>query len=148
MENQEYAGFWVRVGACLIDTVVLLLVLAIPLTVINGTNYWLQEGTRSGFWDILLGYIAPIVITVWFWKKFLGTPGKMLLRLRVVDAKTGQALSTPQAIGRYLGYYVSTIPLLLGFFWIGIDKKKQGFHDKLAGTVVVHDKEQVKFQPQ
>jgi uncharacterized RDD family membrane protein YckC len=139
MENQEYAGFWIRVGASLIDSVVFLLVFAIPLTVIYGTNYWVQEVTTSGSWDVLIRYIAPVVITVWFWKKYLGTPGKMILRLRVVDAKTGQALSTPQAIGRYLGYYVSAIPFLLGFFWIGIDKRKQGFHDKLAGTVVVRD---------
>ena len=69
------------------------------------------------------------------------------MRLRVVDADTGQALSTPQAIGRYLGYYVSILPLMLGIFWVGIDKKKQGFHDKLAGTVVVRDtsKEAVQF---
>jgi len=148
MENQEYAGFWIRVGASLIDSVVFLLVFAIPLTVIYGTNYWVQEVTTSGSWDVLIRYIAPVVITVWFWKKYLGTPGKMILRLRVVDAKTGQALSTPQAIGRYLGYYVSAIPFLLGFFWIGIDKRKQGFHDKLAGTVVVRDSEPVKFQPE
>ena len=63
----------------------------------------------------------------------------MALRLRVVDAHNGQAISTPQAIGRYFGYYVSILPLLLGFIWVGIDKKKQGFHDKLAGTVVVRD---------
>jgi len=148
MENQEYAGFWIRVGASLIDSVVFLLVFAIPLTVIYGTNYWVQEVTTSASWDVLIRYIAPVVITVWFWKKYLGTPGKIILRLRVVDAKTGQALSTPQAIGRYLGYYVSAIPFLLGFFWIGIDKRKQGFHDKLAGTVVVRDSEPVKFQPE
>jgi uncharacterized RDD family membrane protein YckC len=87
----------------------------------------------------LIRYIAPIFITVWFWTKYLGTPGKMALRLRVVDARTGQAISTPQAIGRYFGYYVSILPLLLGFIWVGIDKKKQGFHDKLAGTVVIRD---------
>ena len=71
----------------------------------------------------------------------------MLLRLRVVDAHTGQAISTPKAIGRYLGYYVSALPLMLGIIWVGIDKKKQGFHDKLAGTVVIRDrqKESVTF---
>jgi hypothetical protein len=74
-------------------------------------------------------------------EKYLGTPGKMLLRLRVVDAHTGQAISTPKAIGRYLGYYVSVLPLMLGIIWVGIDKKKQGFHDKLAGTVVIRDRQ-------
>jgi uncharacterized RDD family membrane protein YckC len=40
-------------------------------------------------------------------------------------------------VGRYLGYFVSTIPFGLGLFWIGWDKRKQGWHDKLAGTVVI-----------
>ena len=38
---------------------------------------------------------------------------------------------------RYIGYYISLLPLMLGFFWVGWDKRKQGFHDKIAGTVVV-----------
>jgi uncharacterized RDD family membrane protein YckC len=147
MENQEYAGFWIRVGASLIDTIVFLPILFIPLTLIYGSEYWTSEELVFGVWDVLLRYIAPIFITVWLWTKYLGTPGKMALRLRVVDAQTGQAISTPKAIGRYLAYYISALPLLLGFIWIGIDKKKQGFHDKLAGTVVVRDlaKEKVRI---
>ena len=136
MEEQEYAGFWIRVVAALIDTVFFAIIIAIPLTLIYGSNYWTAEETIQGFWDGVL-YIAPIIITVWFWTKYLGTPGKLALRLRVVDARTGQPISTPQAIGRYLGYYVSVFALMLGFVWVAFDKKKQGFHDKLAGTVVV-----------
>jgi uncharacterized RDD family membrane protein YckC len=147
METQEYAGFWIRVAASLIDSIVILPLIAIPLTLIYGADYWAEPQSISGFGDVLIQYILPIFITVWFWTKYLGTPGKMLLRLRVVDAKTGQAISVPKAIGRYLGYYVSAIPLLLGFIWIAFDRKKQGFHDKLAGTVVIRDnrKEPVKF---
>lgn len=147
MENQEYAGFWIRVAASLIDSVVFVIVFAIPLTIIYGSEYWTSQTGVKGMWDILITYIAPILITVWFWTKYLGTPGKMALRLKVVDANTGQAISTPKAIGRYFAYYVSALPLLLGFIWVGIDKKKQGFHDKLAGTVVVRDlaKEAVRF---
>ena len=61
----------------------------------------------------------------------------MLLKLTVIDAKTGGKPSTAQFIGRYLGYYLAGIPLLLGIFWVGFDKRKQGWHDKLAGTLVV-----------
>lgn len=149
MENQVYAGFWIRLGAALIDTVILVVVLSVLLTLIYGTQYWTQLSEPKGVWDILLQYIAPIVITVWFWTKYLGTPGKMALRLRVVDAHTGQAISTGKAVGRYLAYYVSALPFMLGFIWIGIDKKKQGFHDKLAGTVVLRDmsQEPVRFEP-
>ncbi len=75
----------------------------------------------------------------------------MLLSLRVVDATTGNTLSVGQSLGRYLGYYVSTIPLLIGLIWVAFDSKKQGWHDKLAGTVVVRARsrgsEPVKFEP-
>lgn len=148
METREYAGFWIRLAASLIDTIVFLPIFFIPLTLIYGSEYWTSEQLVFGVWDVLLRYIAPIFITVWLWTKYLGTPGKMALRLRVVDAKTGEAISTPQAIGRYFAYYLSALPLLLGFIWIGIDRKKQGLHDKLAGTVVIRDlaKEKVEFE--
>jgi uncharacterized RDD family membrane protein YckC len=57
----------------------------------------------------------------------------------VVDAETGQAVPGGRLVVRYLGYYVSIIPLLLGLIWVGFDAKKQGWHDKLAKTVVVRD---------
>lgn len=138
-ENQEYAGFWIRVGAALIDSIAVFIVLVLPLSWIFGMDYMAGEQTSPGLLRSVIQFVFPIVITIWFWKKYLGTPGKMILKLRVVDAETGLALSTAQAIGRYLGYYVSMLPFMLGFIWIGIDKKKQGFHDKLAGTVVVRD---------
>lgn len=142
MDEYAYAGFWIRVAAALIDTLLLVIVFSIPLTLIYGVDYWDPERQIQGAGGFLIQYVAPIVITVWFWIRYLGTPGKMALRLRILDARTGKAISTPKAIGRYLGYYVSALPLLLGFIWVGIDKKKQGFHDKLAGTVVVRDRAQ------
>ncbi len=137
MNEQEYAGFWIRVGASLIDVVILLIVIAIPLTFIYGEDYWLGEQLIYGFWDVLINHIFPFVVTIWFWRRFFGTPGKMLTKLKIVDAETGNKMSLGQSIGRYFAYIISTLPLCLGFIWIGIDKKKQGWHDKLAGTVVV-----------
>jgi uncharacterized RDD family membrane protein YckC len=138
MENTHYAGFWIRLAASLIDTVIFIIVLSVPLTIIFGIDFSKADATNRGFVVNLLQYGLPIVITVWFWVKYLGTPGKMLLKLQVVDANTGHALSTPQAIGRYLGYYISLIPFMLGFIWVAFDSRKQGFHDKLAGTVVIY----------
>ena len=77
-------------------------------------------------------------IILWIYKS--ATPGKMLTGLIIVDAKTGEKPSIGQFIVRYLGYYVSIIPLSLGIIWVGIDKRKQGWHDKLAGTVVIKTK--------
>lgn len=148
MANQEYAGFWIRLGAQLIDGLIMLIVLFMPLTWIYGAEYWVSEHFVRGFWDLLLGYIVPFVATIWFWRRFLGTPGKMATTLKVVDAKTGEKLSVGQAIGRYFAYIPAAIPLGLGFIWIGFDKRKQGWHDKLAGTVVVrnHEVEPVHFE--
>lgn len=65
-----------------------------------------------------------------------------------MDADTGSALSTKQSIIRYLGYYVSLIPLGVGFFWVAFDRKKQGWHDMMANSVVISPtgQETVKFQ--
>jgi uncharacterized RDD family membrane protein YckC len=57
---------------------------------------------------------------------------------RIVDANTYGPPSTGKLVGRYFAYLASIIPLFLGFLWIAFDKRKQGWHDKLAGTVVVH----------
>jgi uncharacterized RDD family membrane protein YckC len=90
-----------------------------------------------GFWDFSLNYIFPAVFGITFWVYKSATPGKMATNLTIVDAKTGGKPSTRQFIGRYFGYFLSIIPLMLGIIWIGFDKRKQGWHDKLAGTVVI-----------
>jgi uncharacterized RDD family membrane protein YckC len=61
----------------------------------------------------------------------------MAVGARIVDARTGGRPSTGQLIGRYFAYYVSILPLMLGFIWVAFDARKQGWHDKLANTVVV-----------
>ncbi|OOZ40659.1 RDD family protein [Solemya pervernicosa gill symbiont] len=142
MADTEYAGFWIRFGAVMIDLVFMLIVVYIPLSFIYGEQFWLDEKIIHGFWDVI-----PFVATIWFWRRFLGTPGKMALKLKVVNARSGEKLSTLQAIGRYFAYIPAMLPLGLGLIWVGIDKKKQGWHDELAGTVVIRDtaKETVRF---
>lgn len=61
--------------------------------------------------------------------------------LRVVDAETGKTLSVGQAVARYLCYIISMLPLCLGFIWVAFDRRKQGWHDKIAQTVVVRAKD-------
>ena len=73
------------------------------------------------------------------WVKFAGTPGKRLLRLKVLDEKSGENLTVGQAILRYIGYFPSTLVFFLGFIWIAFDSKKQGWHDKIAKSVVVRE---------
>ena len=82
-----------------------------------------------------------MVIVVLLWLRFGATPGKQLLDCVIVDARSGRPLKTGQAILRYIGYYVSMLPLFLGFLWIAWSSRKQGFHDYIAGTVVIHKAE-------
>lgn len=137
MDEKEYAGFWIRVAASLIDALVMAVFICLPLTLIYGVEYWTGEQSFYGFWDLMLSYVLPFVATIWFWRTYLGTPGKIMLKLKVVDAESGERLTIPQSIGRYLAYIPSALFLCLGFVWVGFTGKKQGWHDKLAGTVVV-----------
>lgn len=138
--EKEYAGFWVRVAAALIDTFLVLLVTLPVLSAIYGADYWSNDVFSMGVWDTLLSYVLPAIAVVTFWVYRSATPGKSWLRLTIVDAKTGGKPSTRQFIYRYLGYYVSIIPLFLGIIAVGIDRRKRGFHDRIAGTVVIRDK--------
>jgi uncharacterized RDD family membrane protein YckC len=77
---------------------------------------------------------------VYFWYKKGATPGKMLLRCKVLDAKTGEGISIKQGIIRFLSIPLSILPLLIGLFMIDFTKKRQALHDKIAGTIVVSSK--------
>ena len=139
----EYVGFWRRVLAALIDIMILFVVLTPIMIGTYGLAHFdprrLMSGQlEGGKWDWLieLGIAAAAIL---FWRFRGATPGKMAISARIVDAKTGGRPSTGRFILRYIAYLVSTLPLLLGFVWIAFDRRKQGFHDKIAGTVVVYD---------
>ncbi|MDI9526117.1 MAG: RDD family protein [Pseudomonadota bacterium] len=138
----EYAGFWVRVGATLIDSILIMLITLPILISIYGWDYLLMEetGLIAGPADFLITWVLPAVAIIVFWITKQATPGKMAISAKIVDASSGMAPSTGQCIGRYLAYFISMFPLCLGILWVAFDRKKQGWHDKLAGTVVVRQK--------
>lgn len=135
----EYVDFWPRVGATLIDMLIITLVTYPLLYLAYGQAYFTvhSEQVVRGPADFAISFVLPFVGIVLFWLKKQATPGKMVVAARVVDAKTGKTLSVGQAVGRYLGYIVASIPFGLGLLWVAFDRKKQGWHDKMAGTVVV-----------
>ena len=61
----------------------------------------------------------------------------MLLGVRVVN-REGQEITFWQAVRRYIGYYISAFALYIGFIWVLFDNRRQGWHDKLAGTYVIY----------
>ena len=81
--------------------------------------------------------VIPFIVVIAFWRYWSATPAKMLLRMKIVDSETHEPTSTPRLIIRYLAYFVSMLPLCLGFLWIAWDSRKQGWHDKIARTVVI-----------
>ena len=136
--EQSYAGFWIRLVASFIDGI-LLIVITLPILYFTyGKAYFAVDAPAvMGYVDIIVSWFLPIVATLLFWIYRAGTPGKLILKLAVVDADTGKNLTVPQSIIRYITYIISALPLFLGYFWVAWDEKKQAWHDKLARSVVI-----------
>ena len=135
----EYIGFWARVGASVIDSILMLIIL-VPVGRLFGIGTSLESMQFDSPANIMVNGVLPAVAVIVFWMYRQATPGKMAIGAKIVDAKTLGKPSTGQMIGRYCAYYLSTIVFLLGFIWVGFDAKKQGWHDKLAGTLVVRSR--------
>mgnify|MGYP003386945963 CR=1 FL=1 len=134
--NVEYAGFWVRFLASVLDSVLLVLIL-IPLLMIFYGPGVLFVTESPGLAYNLINYGLPIIAVIIFWQYRSATPGKIMMGIYIVDEKTLGQPSFGRLVLRYFGYYVSILPLLLGFIWVAFDKRKQGFHDKIARTLVI-----------
>ncbi len=81
-------------------------------------------------------FITDMIYFIWFHGSVGQTPGKMLLGLRVIQA-SGEKMTFGVAFLRWVGTLVSGLFLSLGYLWIAIDGKKQGWHDKIAATLVI-----------
>ena len=138
IEAVQYVGFGSRFLASIIDSVLVVMLTLPILYSIYGAEYFETDDSFKGSSDFIISYILPVLVVILFWIYKSATPGKMLVSAKIVDAKTGNQPTPLQCITRYLGYYVSMFALGLGFLWILWDDKKQGWHDKMAGTVVIH----------
>ena len=140
-----FAGFWIRVGANLIDSFLLQILLGALFAVgIFGYSSG-SEGSFSGdmflrLYQMEWSYLVTVdlIVGLAYFTLFLGsrgqTPGKMLLRLKVIRTD-GATLNYSQALLRTVGYYlIHYFTLNLGFLWVAFDPRKQGLHDKLART--------------
>ncbi|NUY39566.1 RDD family protein [Wolbachia endosymbiont of Litomosoides brasiliensis] len=88
----------------------------------------------------IVQFIMLFSYVTYMWIKFAATPGKLLLGLRVVDAKAFRKMTLRQATKRFFSFILSVAPLFLGFTWSNFNKRCQTWHDKIAGTVVVTSK--------
>lgn len=130
------AGFMLRLAAVIVDCIVFFLFITVPVALVFGTVS-MSGGSQPMWANVVFGYMLPFIVTLWFWQRYLGTPGKMMLGIQVVDARTGRKPTVAKSVVRYFAYIVSILPLFLGFIWIAFDKNKRGFHDYLSGTAVI-----------
>ena len=149
MENDtqvelEFAGFWLRAWAFLIDMFLIGLITTPFTTVMVDSTYYTPSDRLMEF---LVFALFPALYVILFWVYKGATPGKMAISAKIVDATSGEHPAAPRFIARYVGYLLSMLPLGLGFVWIAFDKRKQGWHDKLSGTMVVRQKRRPSFLP-
>jgi uncharacterized RDD family membrane protein YckC len=124
------AGFWIRVLAFIIDSILVGIVESAIAAILN-----LTPGGRSGL-QILFG----LVYFVYFWSSASPWPGQTvgmkLLNLRVIRTD-GSNLDIGQALIRFVGLFISFLVIFIGVIWVAFDPNKQGWQDKIAGTYVV-----------
>jgi uncharacterized RDD family membrane protein YckC len=152
----HYAGFASRLMAFIVDVVLVSLLFVSTTWIISVTVTTLRIGSYLGISlnsipgasaaaDIVTSPAFVALVTmlfimayhVFFWLFAGQTPGKALLGLRVVSMN-GERLRPWRAVLRYLGYYLSALALFSGFAWVLLDDRRQAWHDKLAGTVVLY----------
>jgi len=150
-----YAGFTSRLLAMIIDTVILVIAYVFLTWFISVSVKILPTGRVFGFsLSALLGQegsgqlvsgetviavftMSTIVYYVFFWTITGQTLGMILMGLRVVTIE-GRRLTAWRAIIRFIGYIIAALPFFLGFAWVLVDNRRQGWHDKIAGTYVAY----------
>jgi uncharacterized RDD family membrane protein YckC len=120
------AGFGQRLVAAIVDGILIGVVgLIVELAIRNALGTIIAYALGIGYYGWLEGSTSG------------QTVGKKMMGIRVYDLRQGGPIGTGRAIGRYFARIISTIPCLLGYFWMLWDSEKQTWHDKLVGSVVV-----------
>jgi len=154
MNHTYYGGFWRRTIAFLIDKVALSLISMILLFIASlflglgfpfNLSINISEVITGTF--LLSYYGTTIFLNMVYFTYFHGTtgqtPGKKILGLKVIQ-KTGDEMTLGLAFLRWVGYIISGLVFNLGFLWVAFDRKKQGWHDKIAATYVINLREESK----
>jgi uncharacterized RDD family membrane protein YckC len=130
----NYAGFWWRVLAYFIDSIVLSIVYTLLVS-------YLTLVTQNVNGSVAFGNMANLVITFIYFtclesSEWQGTLGKQICGLQVTNLD-GNRISYRVAVLRHIGKIISALILCIGFLMVAFTEKKQGLHDKLARTFVV-----------
>lgn len=138
----HYAGFWIRFVAVFIDGVILGIAQAILGYGLFRDNYFgpFDQFDMNAGMDPTISLISlaiSLTYTVFMWTQFGATVGKMAVGVVIVRTDFGR-ITVGQAFGRYFAQFLSGFVFGLGFIWAGFDRRKQSWHDKLAGTYVIY----------
>jgi uncharacterized RDD family membrane protein YckC len=132
----SYGGFWIRAVAYIIDAIILGIIggiVSVPLAV-----DYSDPSSNSYRASNAIELILSLVYFAGLWTYMGASLGQRVFRLRVADANTGQPISLGKAALRWLGLVLSFAVCLIGVIWVAFDSRKQGWMDKIAGTVVLH----------
>lgn len=153
----EYAGFWLRFAAVIIDYFVLgfiQFVLVVPFLAYLGIVIFtapadineLSDAEKLGYISAMIGPIllmaSVTAIAGWLYYALMessakqGTIGKIALGIKVTDMD-GQPISFMNATGRYFGKILSSLVMMIGYLMAAFTQKKQALHDILANCLVV-----------
>jgi uncharacterized RDD family membrane protein YckC len=125
----RYAGFWKRVGASLLDGIIV----GIPLSII----LYLTLGLDSVTSNVISFVVQLLYTTLMESSDKQATLGKMIVGIKVTDLY-GERISFGRAVGRYFAAILSGLILGIGLMMAGWTSKKQALHDMIAGTLVVN----------
>ena len=129
---------WASPGARLVGYIVDLLVqFGLTIALLFVGTILLAIFAPLGLIAYLAGALFLFLYFPYFWQKTGQTPGMRIMNIKVVSDKDGGPIGWGPAILRLIGYWISGIVFYIGYIWIFIDKRKRGWFDLLAGTVVV-----------
>jgi uncharacterized RDD family membrane protein YckC len=154
-EASHYCGFWIRFCARLLDGL-FLSVFTVPLSLINeviifrlypfpkpgtGVSQYENPSTLGTLLAIqaafvLIGLLISFAYEVYFVGRFGGTPGKLLLRMRIVRSDSSR-LTYPRAAIRFFGKLLSDLTMYVGYIMVGFDSQRRALHDYIADTRVI-----------
>ena len=142
----EYAGFVTRLIAWIIDQLILISITSVVFIVSTFVQDTLRINEWLGLQDwaetimVVIAVVLAVSITLLYnfglWMLTGQTVGKWIMGVRIVRTDGGR-LRFGNCVRRQIGYYISAI-LFLGYLWVLVDNRRQGFHDKLSGSFVVY----------
>jgi uncharacterized RDD family membrane protein YckC len=139
----RFASHGARLVAYIVDGILVSVLVTIVAVLLSfGVAAFAVAGADAlavlgGIFVIVAIFAVSLGYFPWFWVKGGATPGMRIFNLRVVRDRDGGPIGWGEALLRLVGFWVSSLVFYLGFAWILIDKRRRGWHDLIAGTVMV-----------